>query len=82
MQPYRSLARDGCSLVLRQTGLYRSIEDESPAPLDHVTEALCLRFEDAACSQPIPAYNMQAIEVYTAVSIPEAQRVRRQAIDY
>ena len=79
--PYKSLARDGCSLVSRQTGLYRSIEDESLGPLDHVSEALRLRFEDAVCAQPIPAYNMQAIEAYTSVSVREAQRQRRQAID-
>ena len=70
------MARDGCSLVARQTGLYRSIEDESLSPLDHLQEAMRLQFDDAARSQPIPAYNMPAIEAYTASSIPDAQRAR------
>ena len=41
-----------------------------------------LRFDDAARSHPIPAYNMQAIEAYTAASIPDAQRARRQATNH
>ena len=73
----QSLSRDGRSLVSRQTGLYRSIEDESLSPLAHLQEALRLRFDDAASSQPIPAYNRQVIEAYTTVSIPDAQRARQ-----
>ena len=43
-----------------------------------------LRFADAAESQPTPAYNMQAIEAYTAASIPDAQPrpAQRRAIDH
>ena len=78
--PYRSLAQHGCSLVSRQTGLYRSIGDESLSPLDHVQEALRLRFDGGTRSQPVPAYNMQAIERYTSASIADAQHARRQAI--
>ena len=73
-RPHKSLALHGCSLVSRQTGLYRSIEDESLSPLDHVQEALRLRFDDVTQSQPIPAYNMQAIEEYTSASIADAQQ--------
>ena len=78
--PYKSLAQHGCSLVSRQTGLYRSIGDESLSPLDHVQEALLLRFDGGTRSQPVPAYNRQAIEQYTSVSIADAQHARRQAI--
>ena len=46
--PYKSLARHGFSLVSRQTGLYRSIEDETLPPLAHVQEALLLRFDGTA----------------------------------
>ena len=33
-----------------------------------------LRFDDAAKLQPILAYNMQAIEAYTAASVPNVQQ--------
>ena len=41
-----------------------------------------LRFDDVASSQPIPAYNMETIEAYTAFSIPGAQCARRQAMNH
>ena len=41
-----------------------------------------LQFDDAATSQPIATYNMQAMEPYTALSIPDVERARRQAIDH
>ena len=45
-------------------------------------QALRLRFDDAAQSQPIPAYNKQAMEAYTSSSIPDARQARRRAIDH
>ena len=41
---YKTLADDGFSVMSRQTGLYRSIADETLLPLQHVDRALALRF--------------------------------------
>ena len=45
---------NGVSLMLQQSGLYRSIADESLTPLWHVAEALKLRFDESSRSHILP----------------------------
>ena len=46
----RTLGSDGYSAVARQKGLYRSIEDETLQPQEHLEQALALRLADGLSS--------------------------------
>ena len=66
---YRTLGSDGYSDVARQKGLYRSIEDETLQPQEHLERALALRLADGPSSVCVPAVVDQAITAYTSSSL-------------
>ena len=77
---YRTLGSDGYSAVARQKGLYRSIEDETLQPQEHLERALALRLADGPSSVCVPDVVDRAITAYTSSSLGELQRRRSDAI--
>ena len=79
---YRTLESHGCSSVARQKGLYRSIEDETLLPQEHLHRALQLQLAGGPSSVVVLDVAVRAINAYSSSSVPELVGRRRRAIRY
>ena len=79
---YRTLESHGCSLVARQKGLYRSIEDERPPPQEHLRRAMQLQLTGGPSSVTVLDVAVRAIDTYSSSSAPELVERRKRVIRY
>ena len=67
-------------MVAREKGLYKSIQDESLQPKEHLRRALLLRLSGGPCSVEVPEVIVRAINAYSSSSGAELQHRLREAI--
>ena len=70
---YRTLDTHGCSLVARQKGLYRSIEDETLQPQEHLCRARLLQLAGGPSFVVVPDVTVRAIDTYPSSSVAVLQ---------
>ena len=79
---YKTVADDGFSVMSRQTGLYRSIADETLLPLQHVDRALALWFEESSQTPLMSKFTGVSVSATAALPVEDLQRLRRSRLDY
>ena len=79
---YKTLADDGFPVMSRQTGLYRSIADETLSPLQHVDQALALQFEESLQTSLMSNFTGASVLATAALPVEDLQCQQRSGLDY
>ena len=79
---YWTLDYHGCSSVARQKGLYRSIEDETLQPQEHLRRALLPQLAGGPSSVVVMDVVVWAIDAYSSSSVTVLEERRQGAIRY
>ena len=74
---YRTVQKQGFATDARQKGIWRSIGDESLAPLAHLHEAMALPLGDGDGTSFMSSFTAQALEATAALPLGELQRAQR-----
>ena len=79
---YRAVQEQGFATDARQKGIWRSIGDESLAPLAHLQEAMALPLGEGDRTSVMSSFMARPIEEAAALPLGELQRARRERIDH